>query len=193
MKPVKLAFLILTTILIGYVILYFYSLSKIEVRSMEIKDLQDVSLKGFNLGGNIELYNGGVMEVSIDHLEYTVVLESSGSEISKGYIEGAKIPAKQSVTFPISSEIYWVPTAELALNLITSKNTYAKIKGDAYVNLKIYPVKVPFEKRIDLEPYIKQFVKNKIEQAVNNLKDELANTISSLEEKIKSFTGNFLS
>ena len=65
--------------------------------------------------------------------------------------------------FAFSNEIKWVPTAEMAIGLITKENTYAKITGVVYaIDLGFVSIKVPFEKRIDLKPYVEQFVKNKI-------------------------------
>jgi LEA14-like dessication related protein len=174
-------------ILIIYAGLWIYSLSKIEVKNVNIDSLQDLSLTGFTLGGNLEIYNDGIVPVTIDHINYAVTLESSGKELTRGNIIGKKIPAKKTVEFPFSNQINWIPTAEVAIGLITPGQTYAKMEGTVYVaDLQVVEFKIPFEKRLDLEPYIKQFVKNKVEETINNVVNTVTNTVNKVVEGIKN-------
>ncbi len=169
--------------------LYVYSLSKVEIRAVGVNQLQDISLSGFTLGGDIDVYNGGLLTVSVDHVTYKVVLESSGKQLASGFIEGKSVPPKETVSFPFSNKINWVPTPEVAWNLITPGKTYAKISGSvSVVDLGFVEFKLRFEERVDLEQYIGQFAKQKAEGAVDKVKD----TVSKIGEGIKSITGRVI-
>jgi LEA14-like dessication related protein len=188
----KIVLLSVLTILI-YGALYIYSLYQIKVVDVNVNSLQDISLKGFTLGGDIEVYNEGFVSVSIDHIVYDVILEGSGNKLTEGYVRGGVIPAKKATNFHFSNKINWVPSAELASNLIIPGKTYANIDGEIYVkDLFFTDVKVPFQKRVDLEYYIRQFVKKKAEQTVDNVTEAIINTVDKVGEGIKTITGKVI-
>ena len=155
-------------ILILLVGLYIYSLSKVEIQKISVTALQEISLSGFTLAGDVMLYNGGILPVGVDYIEYEVILEKSNNQLAIGRIDGKIIPPKQTIDFSISNKINWVPTLEVALSLITPAKTQAVIKGKIHLN--IIDFKIPFETKVDLEPYIKQFVKKKFDETVDKIK-----------------------
>lgn len=170
--------------------LYVYSLSQVEIKRVMVNDLQDISLSGFRLGGYIELYNGGLILVGVDHIQYRVLLESSSNELASGDINGKLIPPRQTTNFPFSNKINWVPTSEVAWGLITPGQTYAKVEGMIYVaDLGVIEFKIPFETRVDLEQYIRQFAKRKIEEAVDKVTNTITNVVDKVGEGIKNITG----
>ena len=155
--------------------------------------MQDISFSGFTLGGNIELFNGGILPLGVDHINYRVILENSGNELASSYIDGKIISPQQTENFPFSTKINWVPTSELAWGLITPGETYAKIEGRiSLADLKIIDFKIPFEKRVNLELYIRQFAKKKIEQAVDKVTDTVTDVVDKVGEGIKSITGKVI-
>lgn len=161
-------FVLLLLILAG---LYVYSAYKVSVKDVRVNSLKEISTSGFTLGGEIDLYNGGVLPVRIDHITYTVVLEQGNKTLANGTIEGRNIAAGKIASFPFANKINWVPTLDVAIGLITPGKTYAKVSGTAYMDLKITQVKIPFETRIDLEEYIKQFAKEKLQGLIGDLFD----------------------
>lgn len=128
--------------------LYFYSLSKIEIRSINFNKLQDINSS--DIRGNVEVHNGGIIPVGIDRITYDIILEADGSQLAQGYIQGTTISPGSTTNYPISSKITWIPSEELAKNLIARENTYARVSGT--VNHKI-----SFQTIIDVGQYIKQF------------------------------------
>lgn len=166
--------------------LHVYSLSEIEIKAVGVNQLQDISLSGFSLGGDIDVHNGGLLTIGVNHITYEVILESSGKQLASGLIEGKPVPPKETVSFPFSNKINWVPTAEVAWNLLTPGKTYAKISGSvSVIDLGFVEFKLRFEERVDLEPYIKQFAK---QPEVDKVKD----TVSKIGEGIKSITGKVI-
>jgi hypothetical protein len=187
-----IVFIIIICFLI-YSGLYVYSLSKVEVIDVRVNNLQDVGLSGFTLGGEVDVYNGGVLKVDISQITYSLVLDGTGNTLASGLISGDEIPVKETVSFPFSNKINWIPTAELAWNLITPGKTYATLRGTVYVaDLGFIDFKIPFEKKIDLEAYIRQFVKNKVEEAVENVTEAVTDTVEKIGEGIKTITGNII-
>ena len=170
---------------LGYVGLYAYSMSKVEVRQVQVTGVREVSLEGAELGGIIELYNGGLVSVSVESVDYRLILEHDGSELVGGAVTGGAIPAKHAVNYSFSTRINWKPTAELALQLLTSERTYARLEGT--VRLRRFwfmDVSIPFEKRISLENYINQFIK---QEAVKYLPEDIISEAGRLLEDARRY------
>ena len=175
--------MILVIIGIAYSGLYIYSLSKVEIKDVKVNGLEDVSLSGFTLSGNIELYNGGIVPVSFDHIEYAINLESDNHLLGNGYIRGDTLIPGKTTAVPFSNKINWIPAAEVALNLITPGKTYANINGIVFFKfLGFIDFEKSFTHRVDLEIYIKQFIKQTINQTV----DKVVNTVQHIGEGIKT-------
>ncbi len=164
--------------------IYVYSLSKVEIRSINFNSLEDISMSGFTLNGYVEVYNGGLIPVGIDHVQYDVILEKTGNKLANGYIQGATISPGAVARFPIKNRINWVPTAEMAVDLLNPGDTYIKISGTVYIaNLQIIEFKIPFQQRINIEQYIRQFITNAIQQVVDtgkNIVNDVGKAISDV-------------
>jgi hypothetical protein len=173
--------------------LYAYSLSKIEVVNVRVDSLQDVSLSGFTLGGEIDVYNGGVLKVSVSQITYSLDIDGSEKQLTSGIIKGAEIPAKDTVSFLFSSRVNWTPTAEIAWNLITPGKTYATLSGTVYAaDLGFIYIKTHFEKKVDLEDYISQFAKNQPEGTAEKVTGAVTDVIEKIGEGLKTVTGNIV-
>jgi len=155
-----------------YLGLYAYSASKVEVRDIRVGSLGNITLGGFELLGDVELYNGGVIPVSVERIDYTLTLEEDGTELARGVIYGGDIPAKGSVDYAFSTHVSWMPSAQLAASLLSGEGTYARLQGTARLKrVWFIDVSVPFEYRIDLGAYLKQFVEEQVSSAADKLLD----------------------
>ncbi|HHQ45489.1 MAG TPA: hypothetical protein ENN13_05075 [Candidatus Altiarchaeales archaeon] len=177
MNPSKLIVgaIVLLVFLAGlYGFLYLYSLSKIELRDVRLNSISDVSLDGFTISGALVLYNGGLITVEVENITYDVVLEASNQSLASGAIVGGKIPRSATTEFLFSNRVRWRPTAQLAFDIIESKNTYATIEGEVYVaDLYLTELRIPFKERIDLGDYVKQFVQEIAGKIIDWVKDLL--------------------
>jgi hypothetical protein len=193
-KKIKIAILLIFLALLVYGGLYVYSLSQVRVVNVNVNQLQNIGLSGFTLSGDIEIYNGGIVPVGINHLDYFVTLESNGRELANGRIGGGKIPPRRTISYPLSTRISWIPTSQVAWGLITPGATYAKVAGTVYVaDLKVIDFKVPFSTRVNIEQYIRQFAKSKIQQVAQkvvditkNIGESIVDTRSKIVEGIKN-------
>lgn len=131
--------------------LYVYSLSKVKLISTSIAGVEDINLRGFTLNGNVEVYNGGLIPVSIDRVEYKVTSERSGNILATGKISGKMVAPKQAVAFTVSTTISWKSVAEVAINKITKKGTGVKVTGDIYIStLKLINFKIHFQQNVNV-------------------------------------------
>ena len=151
----------------GYSGLYMYSASKVVIKQVYIGDLSDVSFQGATLNGDIEIFNGGFIPVSIEKISYKVSHADSSEPLVSGEILGGEIPAGKAVNYSISNGIKWAPTADLALKLITNEKTTAKIEGEVVLaKFWFMDVSLPFEKEIDLTNYLNQIIKEQVEGGI---------------------------
>jgi hypothetical protein len=196
MGVIKKVFWIIIIIILSiliYASLYVYSLSKIDVKAVRINSLQDISLSGFTLGGEVDVYNDGIITVGISKITYSLALDGTGTQLASGVINGDDIPVKETASFPFSNKISWIPTAEVAWNLITPGKTYATLSGTVHVaDVGFFELKKPFEQKIDLEPYIKQFARDQVQGTLETATGVVTNTIQKIGEGIKTVTGNIV-
>jgi anionic cell wall polymer biosynthesis LytR-Cps2A-Psr (LCP) family protein len=174
-----------------YSLAYLYSLTQVTVERIEVNSLQDVSMTGFTLGGNIFVRNDGIVDVSIRHIQYAVTLQATQQELANGIIPGDKVPAGSSVAFPMSTRINWVPTAVFAKQLFNGGNTKILIHGTVDVaNLGITSITVPFEKEIDLGEYIRQFIMEEVKQVVQAVSETVKNAWNNGVDAVKAIFGS---
>jgi len=144
------------------VVLYIISLSRVKLEGVGINKLDEISLEGFTLSGDVRLYNGGLLPVKVKSISYEVTLESTGEQIAKADIAGRWISPKNSAKYEFETKIYWKATKDMILNILKERKTKAQIKGTVYVGW----LDIEFMKEIDLEEYLKQFAKEKLGETV---------------------------
>lgn len=192
-KKISWTISVLFACLVIYGGLYVYSLYQVEVSDLRVGSIQDISLSGFTLGGELDVYNGGLIGVEISKIDYSLVLDETGDSLASGSVQGGKISAKKTASFSFSNKIDWVPTAELAKNLIKSGKTYATLSGIVYMDLGIVDIKKPFrEEKIDLEEYVRQFIIAEVEDAIEEAAGAVTDTIEKIGDGLKAVTGNII-
>jgi hypothetical protein len=160
---------------LGYLGVYAYSASKLEVRQVMVTDLRNISLDGADLAGFVELYNGGVISVSIDRVEYRLVMEDSKRELMSGTLIGGSIPAGESLNYTFTNRLNWAASADAAYKFLVSDKKTALIEGRVYVaKIGFIDLEIPFEQRIDLKNHINSYLQDMARQ---NLHPDLADQI----------------
>ncbi|MDD5111234.1 MAG: LEA type 2 family protein [Candidatus Altiarchaeota archaeon] len=168
------ALVLLSIVLAAYLGLYAYSASRIEARDVGLVRVEDFSMEGFSLLGYVELYNGGLIPVSVDSVDYRLILEDGGVELAKGSIEGGSIPVKESVNRTFTTNVKWTPTAETALRILKGDETFVKLQGSVHVKRLLFiDVSVPFEYRLDINAYIRELVEAHAKNILGDLLDML--------------------
>ncbi|MBU0536726.1 MAG: hypothetical protein KKE20_07195 [Nanoarchaeota archaeon] len=169
--------LILVSVVL-YAGIYIYSLTKIEYTGMENITFSDISMTGMTMNSQLKLYNGGLVRAKIDNITYDINLESTGERIAEGFIDGKTILAGQAEVFPASSRIHWAPSADAALSLLTQEATYILINGTVHVSeLEFTEIGIHFEKQVDIEPYLAQFISAKLNQTTLDLVGSLIDAL----------------
>ncbi|MFC1752583.1 hypothetical protein ACFL96_04220 [Thermoproteota archaeon] len=164
MKPRNIILIsigVVVLIILAYLGLYMYSLSQVELRNLVLDEIE-MQETGFSLSGEIEMYNGGLVTIGINWLNYTVHLESTGDLLGKGHLTGTDIKPKQGKNYPFSTDIEWVPSADLAKQLIEPGQANIIVKGN--VSVSLLDKRIPFEKKVDIKPFLMKFA---VEQAAD--------------------------
>jgi LEA14-like dessication related protein len=186
-KEIKIGLVIVALFIFciaAYIGLYIYSASKVEVRQVQLTSIENISLEGAELVGIIELYNGGLVPVSVERIDYRLILEHDGTELVKGAINGGAIPANRALNYSYSIRINWKPTAGLAYQLLTNETAYVRFEGTVQLT-KIWfiDVSIPFEKRINLENYLNQYIKQELEKyGSGNIVDDAGRLLEELKK-----------
>jgi len=189
---ILLAIILIVVGFLAYNGLHAYSLSKVDVIDVRINSLDNVNSKGFTLGGEIDVFNGGMVKADISKITYTIILDETKTQLASGLIDGRKISSKETANFSFSSRISWTPTGELASDLLEPGNSYATLSGNVYLaDLGFIELKVPFEKKIDLHEYIEQFVNDKIAETLGENAGN-STTIEQIGNGIKDITGSII-
>ncbi|MGE0792586.1 MAG: hypothetical protein AB7V77_00215 [Candidatus Woesearchaeota archaeon] len=190
-----LILIIILSILITstYLILYIYSLTQVSIQELKIEELNSFNLEGFELKGYLNLYNDGFVDVKINHIDYNLILEATGDILISNKITGQKLPVKKTTTFLIDQFVGWKPTSEFALEILKPGDTYGYIQGIVYVSKNKYvDIKIPFEEKINLETYIKQFIKIEVNRIINDVKNTLSETKNNIVEGVNNLINGII-
>lgn len=157
-------------LIIAYLGVQAYSLSKVDVTAVEFDKISRINTSGFMLEGYVSMVNEGILNVRIDHIDYQIVLDQTDEVLSRGSIQGKKIMPKEEGKFDTSAFISWNPAKDAAVGLLLQDETNATVSGDAYVSLLGFiETKIPFEEKVDLKPYFKEAIGNKINDIVKGI------------------------
>ncbi len=192
-KKISWTISVLFACLVIYGGLYVYSLYHVEILDVSISNLGNTSQSGFTVEGEILLRNGGLLGVEISSINYSLILDKTGTELASGMIEGSVLAAKKNASFSFSEEVEWVPTAELAQELLTSKEVNATLSGKVYLSdFRLFGFNIPFEEKIDLGPYVRQFLKDKAEEAAEKAAEKIGGGLGDLAGKVISGIADLL-
>jgi len=169
MKAAIIATGVFVVILLVYLGAYAYSAQHLEVTDLSF-ELSGVSAEGFSLMGDLTVLNNGLVPVGIEYATYSVFLDE---ELANGsVVVDSWVWPGETEDYSVTVDVNWAPAAELALNLLTPEGTFVTVSGDIYL---VGSVSIPFEVEVDVEPFLKQFIKDTISENVGNLIDSVKN------------------
>ena len=182
---VLIFFAIIIALAIIGTIYYFYALNQVYISNTEITEIGDVNFDGFTIHAEVTLENPSSMNLKFQEVQYKV--EFNG-EISEGRIEGSTIPKKDSTNVRINQRMNWIMASDTAKNLILNDATRATISGDIIIIEKPVIISQHFEQQIDLTEYIKAFIVEEVNEAVENVVE----TVKTGVEKVKDGFNNLI-
>ena len=147
---------------VGY---YGQDLQKVTVEDTQITGVSDLSLEGFTLDGKLVVHNPSQLSVPVKSIEYYVIAQDTDDVIARGELPSFVLERNGDKEIPLSLRVYWTSSGKLALLTLTQDQVLVKIKGYLTLDIpKLDLVALPFEKSIDIKPYLEQFVKENIPQ-----------------------------
>lgn len=138
---------------------YLYSVQKMEITSVEIYKLE-IDSTGMTMQGHLDVANRGLLPIDVESVKYQIYAD--GTEIGHGSAKGAYVMPGKTEKFSLKSKIQWKPTAETALQMLQPGRTDATINGTVTLDVLAFETELPFEKKFDIEEYIRQFVQEQV-------------------------------
>ena len=128
-----------------------YPINKIAIKSIEITEVKDISLKGFNLAGNLHIDNPSIFTIPVESTDYQFVLKQTGDVLFSGNLPPFELEASSTATVPFTMDVQLRSTVNLALLMVTQKEVNASIIGVAKLNILGFSYDYPFETEFDLK------------------------------------------
>lgn len=173
----------------GYVGYYFYAFSQLSIAGMGVEQITDFNLKGFSFSGYISVYNPNFISVNIQGVEYNVVFEPTEQLLTRGALEGRKLPAKQVTQIPFQKTVNWAPALSMVIQLVASEEPLNVVMaGNVFVTDNI---KLPFVYKVDVREYFVKHVEQQkeevIESAVEKIEERYGKTVGAIAEHLVGY------
>lgn len=181
-------FIVLTIVVAASVLIYFGNgVQNASLQDFELNSLNSINSNSFTITGSFSIDNPSKLSIPIESIHYDVVLEETEETISTGEIPSFVLE-KQSITrIPFEQEVNWVPTANLAVELLTKDKVYATVEGKIKIDLpKIEQYEIPFSRKIDIKEYTDQFVTENLGNFSMDNTDELKETALDYIDSLNS-------
>ncbi len=150
---------------------YYISMQQVELHDVRITDVKMKGITALTLTGDVDVHNGGFLKFNVKNITYSIIVEESGNTFTSGIVEGGLLKAGETKTFPFENEINIMTSSETILIFLNSNNTYVMVKGTITL---ANDLKVPFEKRIDLSPYMEDFAESNLNPLIGEDSVEMA-------------------
>ena len=172
MKTKKAAIIITSLLLIISILAlaYFFSARSVEVKSINLEDIENITIQGFSAEGDVEVSNNGILPVYVKEIGYSIMLNYSNEKIIEGTVNGSWLWPYKSKNFTILTRVNWIPSIEVAQRIITLEDTSAVLKGEVIlIQNKVMTIKFPFQKEFDLTSYFIKFFNKKMDDFIATL------------------------
>jgi LEA14-like dessication related protein len=139
---------------------FLLTLQAPQVEGVSVRSIDNVSRSGFTLTFVIKLYNPNVVGVTVNSVNYNLLLAEGSQVLSNGTSGEFQVPARGSVEIPIQSTIYFSSAISVAFQTIFTKSVMMDLNGVVNAHALITDVNVRFSQTFDAYPYIKDAISN---------------------------------
>jgi LEA14-like dessication related protein len=139
---------------------FLLTLQAPQVEGVSVRSIDNVSRSGFTITFVIKLYNPNVVGVTVNSVNYKLLLTEGSKLLSNGTSGEFQVPARGSVEIPIQSTIYFSSAISVAFQTIFTKSVMMDLSGVVNAHALITDVNVPFSQTFDAYPYIKDATSN---------------------------------
>jgi len=158
-KQKAVIYIIFAAVIGGGLFYFLGGLRQVSLEEFELTGITDLDANSFTFSGNLFLKNPSSVSVPIKSITYDIILKENNEVISSGTIPPVLIQYKTITKVPIEQEVKWVPTAQLFVELLKKEKVYVIVKGKIRLDVpKLEEYEIPFEKEMDINDYIRQFV-----------------------------------
>jgi hypothetical protein len=150
-----------------------FALNNIQIQSFTVDNFGMNNKLLFTVDGTGTLYNPSEISVTIKEINYIGTIKNEA--VFEGTIPGMTIGAGESVEFPFSEEIDWVPDKETVEEVLAGQNVTLVLHTEAHASY-LYFFTVTGEK--DVEISITKVVKPYVEAQVAALFNKVASFLT---------------
>ncbi len=152
--------LVLPTLIVAGVLLYFgWGLQNASLEEFRLNGIKDITTDSFTFDGTLFVKNPSDISIPVKSVKYVVIVKETGEVIGEGDVGEFTLEKQVVSKIPFTQEIKWVPTAELALDLITKDEVYVIVRGNLTLDIrKVEEYQIPFEAEQDIRSFVEQFV-----------------------------------
>jgi len=142
-------------VIVILLIILFYPVKKISVERIQVTDVSDVSLRGFNLAGKLYINNPSIFTIPVEDIKYQLVLDKTGDVLFSGSMPGFELESRSTTTSTFTMNVQWRSTVNVALLMATQKEVNATMQGTAQLDVLGFRYEYPFESQMDLKAMLK--------------------------------------
>ncbi len=151
-----------------YIIVLLHAASQLYVSDFSITELREVSDKGISFTGELSITNPSSVDIMVNEIRYTIILENTDEEIARGKVYGGNIKSKETVTLTLHQETSWLPTMDALLRMTSEEKVYLLIQGQGDAMAGGIPLTGPVEDRVDVKPLVMQWLEKKKAELLKN-------------------------
>lgn len=157
-------------VLLGVLAFLAQGIGDTSLEEFRVTGMQEVSVESFTFEGVLVVDNPSLLPVPVRDVSYDLFHEG-GERFSSGELDSFVLfPGSSEVSF--AERVEWVPSAQLATDLLVSDEVWVTINGTARVNVPfLREVDLPFEDRFDVREHVSQFATSAGSQVVDDISD----------------------
>lgn len=163
-------------VLLGVLAFLAQGIGDTSLEEFRVTGLQEVSTESFTFEGVLVVDNPSLLPVPVRDVSYDLFHED-GERFSSGELDSFVLsPGSSDVSF--AERVEWVPSAQLATDLLVSDEVWVTVNGTARVNVPfLREVDLPFEDRFDVREYVSQFATGAGSQVVDDVSEGVVDDV----------------
>ena len=182
---------LLLAVLLGVLAFLAQGIGDTSLEEFRVTGLQEVSAESFTFEGVLVVDNPSLLPVPVRDVSFDLFHEG-GERFSSGELDSFVLrPGSSEVSF--AERVEWVPSAQLAADLLVSEEVWVTINGTARVNLPfLREVELPFEDRFDVREHVSQFVTGAGSEVVDSVTGDSIPEVDSISDDVVQEDGSEL-
>ena len=158
-----------------FLVLLFGGLFGYKLYALNSMYADDVILKDFSVGGNLQIHitlefdviNPSLLTNTINEITYEAYLVDYDQVLLLGTLDGAVVPAGESIAFVVDDDLDWTPDIETGLDMLKKEKIEVKFTTVTAVDFLGSELKGENIATIDIAKYVKPAIQKQVDRFSN--------------------------